>query len=682
MTLPDQVILGSVIGALLGFGFRYLMKFCERHDLIDRHSYVAQYISLAILAVGLTTLLGSDDLLAAFFCGVAFAWDGFFNKQTEESVFSSVIDTLFNIAAFVFVGAWMPFNKFEDDLLTLKVWRLIVIAVLVLLLRRLPIIIALYKWIPDIKTFREAVFSGHFGPIGIGAVFISTLAIEVLHDAQRTAVANGHEVDPAHLTQIEILMDSIQPIVAFMVLCSITIHGLSIPSFSLGRRVHSVSRTWSRRDTMNSTGPRVPEWANQARLVTRREDIVVNRDMDFQKPEVDLEKGENGIVESLDSRTSAEVTIDQSSLAQPDSEKNTGNRTGRESMDQPDGNGQEPSDGTEVISEWKEGSHRVIERHTGRGSDVRLSLVSFNRTDLTANKVEVMVVNDDPSASDAFFPHQRWVGKLHELEGEAKGVGNGIRHVIQQGLKTSQDGGKGSDEKRATPESVATGRDDTRGISEQDDDEGWASEGSDTGEVCKTAAGVCKPRMSKTTAHAHKSRRRSSFRRAHGLTAMMGGDIVEEPRGRDSRPSTAHSSATAVTFAGDNSLSSGKPKHHHVTHSRHSRPGTADTYMSRTSTRPGTGDSSLRNHRVDSIRALHSIPPTRESSPSRSVRFADSNNALGAYVKRGSTGLGDVSGGDTSNNSGSASPVVSPLASVQASRAPSPIPSPGMTDQK
>jgi hypothetical protein len=26
-----------------------------------------------------------------------------------------------------------------------------------------------HDWIPDIKTFREAVFSGHFGPIGVGA---------------------------------------------------------------------------------------------------------------------------------------------------------------------------------------------------------------------------------------------------------------------------------------------------------------------------------------------------------------------------------------------------------------------------------------------------------------------------------------------------------------------------------
>lgn len=144
------------------------MKFCERKDLIDRQSYVAQYVSLALLTVGTTSLVGSDDLLASFACGTAFAWDGFFNKQTEASVFSSVIDLLLNTAAFVFVGSWMPFDSFSDKALSLSVGRLICIAVLVLSLRRLPIIVALFKWIPDIKSFREALFSGHFGPMGIG----------------------------------------------------------------------------------------------------------------------------------------------------------------------------------------------------------------------------------------------------------------------------------------------------------------------------------------------------------------------------------------------------------------------------------------------------------------------------------------------------------------------------------
>lgn len=113
-------------------------------------------------------MLGSDDLLAAFACGTAFAWDGFFNKQTEESYFSNVIDLLFNVTAFIYIGAIIPFDQLDNVDLTLSVWRLVVLTISIFVLRRLPVILALYKWIPDIHTFREACFVGHFGPIGVG----------------------------------------------------------------------------------------------------------------------------------------------------------------------------------------------------------------------------------------------------------------------------------------------------------------------------------------------------------------------------------------------------------------------------------------------------------------------------------------------------------------------------------
>ncbi|KAF8894198.1 Sodium/hydrogen exchanger family-domain-containing protein, partial [Gymnopilus junonius] len=363
-----QVILGSIIGCLLGYSFRHLMKFCQRHDLIDRNSYVAQYVSLTMLTIGVTTLLGSDELLAAFFCGTAFAWDGFFNKQTEESVFSSVMDTLFNVAAFIYVGAWMPFNKFQDAELTLSVWRLIVIAILVLLLRRLPITILLYKFIPDIKTFREAMFTGHFGPMGIGAVFISTLAVMVLENANSNADADASS-HRAPTAQTILLEQTIQPIVAFMVLCSIAVHGLSIPSFSLGRRMHSVSRTWSRRDTLGSTrtgpGGRLPEWANQARMVSRAEDVVVNRD-----PGADLERGDSVLEkEKQDEEKEQEQELGSSS-----------GTTAAESVHTMEGVEEEmegsglsaPPDGPEQVREWMEGNQKVIERRSGPGDDVRV----------------------------------------------------------------------------------------------------------------------------------------------------------------------------------------------------------------------------------------------------------------------------------------------------------------------
>lgn len=46
------------------------MKFSQTKGFIDRESYVAQYISLAIFTIGVTRTLGSDDLLAAFAAGL------------------------------------------------------------------------------------------------------------------------------------------------------------------------------------------------------------------------------------------------------------------------------------------------------------------------------------------------------------------------------------------------------------------------------------------------------------------------------------------------------------------------------------------------------------------------------------------------------------------------------------
>ncbi len=207
----------------------------------------------------------------------------------------------------------------------------------------------------------------------VGAVFISTLAAEVLHQ--------GNDQNP----QTVLLREVIQPIVAFMVLCSITIHGLSIPSFSLGRRVHSVSRTWSRRDTAEG----IPDWTNQTRRVTRPEEIVINRDF------VDImEKGEIGVDSSgakegqrrtrESSRTEFHTGEEEGHIPEgkePPERRDTdegsadtkvnGTTVEHSNRERDDYREESPPDGGEDYSEWVEPHHRVIERRHGPGSDVR-----------------------------------------------------------------------------------------------------------------------------------------------------------------------------------------------------------------------------------------------------------------------------------------------------------------------
>ena len=193
------------------------MRISYKKGIIDRESYVAQYLALAIFTVGLVSTIGSDDLLAAFAAGSAISWDGHFNVHTEDELFSSVIDLVLNCACFIYIGAWLPFSQFNSPDLGIVPWKLVVLFIGILLLRRIPSMIIIYKWIPDVKTLKEALFCGHFGPMGVGAIFISTLAVTEL---QRSL---NEETDGSKRAQNELLKNSLHPIVGFVVLGSILI---------------------------------------------------------------------------------------------------------------------------------------------------------------------------------------------------------------------------------------------------------------------------------------------------------------------------------------------------------------------------------------------------------------------------------------------------------------------------
>ena len=99
--------------------------------------------------------------------GSAISWDGHFNIQIENEVFSSVIDLVLNCGCFVYIGAWLPFDAFNSPELGITPWRLIVLFIAILFLRRIPALLVLYHWVPEISGWKEALFSGHFGTVVI-----------------------------------------------------------------------------------------------------------------------------------------------------------------------------------------------------------------------------------------------------------------------------------------------------------------------------------------------------------------------------------------------------------------------------------------------------------------------------------------------------------------------------------
>ena len=172
-------------------------------------------------------------------------------------------------------------------------------------------------------------------------------------------------------TQPELLAKSIQPIIAFVVLCSILVHGLSIPFFSLSKRVHSVSRTWSRHGG-------AADWTTLTRRVSKAEDIVINRDaQDIQDT---VERGEATPAETIHEKEGIIMTQGLTVTEKPVGDVDVaGGSTPTTSTTVSDRGEAEPRagerEGSLILAEWKEGPHQVIERRTGPGEEVRLSFL-------------------------------------------------------------------------------------------------------------------------------------------------------------------------------------------------------------------------------------------------------------------------------------------------------------------
>lgn len=234
ITVLWQCVFGITMGLVIGNCANRLLRFSDQRGYITRPSFVVFYLLFAILSVGIGSTLGSDDFLVAFGAGVGFAHDGWFAKKTKDLLFPTIIDLILNSSMFVLFGSIIPWKKFLPSDVTpdLGVWQLVLFLTLVLLFRRIPIVLAMKRFIPDIRTYREALFCGHFGPMGVGALFLAMEARGELESGD--GVPAPHPEHHGALGDKEKAIYLVWPVICFVVLGSTIVHGLSTVAISLG----------------------------------------------------------------------------------------------------------------------------------------------------------------------------------------------------------------------------------------------------------------------------------------------------------------------------------------------------------------------------------------------------------------------------------------------------------------
>lgn len=255
-TLLYRCLLGLILGLATGRIANSMLRCSVTRGYVLQPGLIVFHLLLALLSIGIASTLGLDDFLAAFGAGLGFAHGGWFGAKqpvngsaaASASAFRQVVDLVLNAGVFVYFGAILPFSQFApsgdsfpEALLVghVTVGRLFLFLGLVLLLRRIPVVMALHAaggWcfplLPDVKTYAEALFVGHFGPMGVGALFLAVEARSQLGVGGEDGSTSLSSLDPPY-DERAVAGALVWPVVCFVVLGSTVVHGLSVLAISI-----------------------------------------------------------------------------------------------------------------------------------------------------------------------------------------------------------------------------------------------------------------------------------------------------------------------------------------------------------------------------------------------------------------------------------------------------------------
>ncbi|KAK1492037.1 sodium/hydrogen exchanger family protein, partial [Colletotrichum tamarilloi] len=223
------VVLMSVFyGWVVGLLAQRLLHWAERRKYVERECFLLFPIGMAIFILGTCGMVGSDDVLACFIAGNVFTWNDWFRLETVEDPVQPAVDMMLNMAIFMWLGAVCPWESFWNSEL-ISPGRLVALGILVLLLRRLPVILGLHRYIRQIRGSRQALFVGYFGPIGVSAIFYLYVGLEFL---ETLTDDEGQRADAKQLGETMLVT------IWFLIICSIVIHGISVPIAKLGKSTY------------------------------------------------------------------------------------------------------------------------------------------------------------------------------------------------------------------------------------------------------------------------------------------------------------------------------------------------------------------------------------------------------------------------------------------------------------
>jgi sodium/hydrogen antiporter len=173
-TVLLEILAGAALAALMGYLAGKTLQWAERKETMERTSLLTISLALSLSVLGVTELLHLNGVLAAFVAGIVFNSAGSSDAKESQEEIQEAISRFFDLPIFVLLGMALPWEGWLN-----LGWRGPLLVVAVLLLRRLPAVLALRSLLgPLRRRAKDVLFLGWFGPIGAAALYYAAFSFK------------------------------------------------------------------------------------------------------------------------------------------------------------------------------------------------------------------------------------------------------------------------------------------------------------------------------------------------------------------------------------------------------------------------------------------------------------------------------------------------------------------------
>jgi NhaP-type Na+/H+ or K+/H+ antiporter len=172
-TILLEIVGGAALASLMGYLAGKTLRWAERKETMERTSLLTISLALSLSVLGVTELLHLNGVLAAFVAGIVFNFAGSSDAKESQEEIQEAISRFFDLPIFVLLGMALPWQGWLE-----LGWRGPLLVVAVLVLRRLPTVLALRPLLGPLRgRARDVLFLGWFGPIGAAALYYAAFSL-------------------------------------------------------------------------------------------------------------------------------------------------------------------------------------------------------------------------------------------------------------------------------------------------------------------------------------------------------------------------------------------------------------------------------------------------------------------------------------------------------------------------